>query len=202
MKKIISAIFMLAATAALSSCVVDEGGNRNLNAYQLRNLASSLVDASVTASVNAINQMVLEGRDINAEGFTAKAADGILLTRTEQDCWAVTGQNALLTFSLTMRRDPVADGYDSWHCYDVQGLHDEKGNGFAKLSDQEIIRFDWITQTGSNFVSSRLEQTGLYRVEFFADPHATTCTDWCTLIYEAGELDWITSRGEGGYYYE
>ena len=136
MKKIISAIFMLAATAALSSCVVDEGGNRNLNAYQLRNLASSLVDASVTASVNAINQMVLEGRDINAEGFTAKAADGILFTRTEQDCWAVTGQNALLTFSLTMRRDPVADGYDSWHCYDVQGLHDEKGNGFAKLSDQ------------------------------------------------------------------
>lgn len=203
MKKIFLPI-LLAGAAALSSCVVDEGGNRNLSAYQLRQLSESLVEQSVSTSVSAINQMARDGRDINADGFTARASDGILIVRTDQDCWDVTGQNETVTFSLTIVRQAAADGYDSWTCRDVQCLHDEGASGFARLVADGDIVFEWITITSATYVNSRLEQTGLYEVEFFADPRAATCTDWVKLIYAAGDLTWNTSRGGTGdhFYYE
>lgn len=189
---------LLAVTAALSSCVVDEGGNRNLSAYQLRQLAENLVEQSVTASVSAINQMARDGRDINADGFTARASDGILIVRTDQDCWDVTGQNETVAFSLTVVREAAADGFDSWTCRDVQCLHDEGSSGFASMVSDGDILFEWITYTSATYINSQLEQTGLYEVEFFADPHATACTDWVKLSYSAGEVTWNTSRGGNG----
>ncbi len=191
-------LILLAATAALSSCVVDEGGNRNLSGYQLRQLSESLVEQSVTASVSAINQMARDGRDINADGFTARASDGILIVRTDQDCWDVTGQNETVTFSLSIEREAAADGFDSWTCRDVQCLHDEGSNGFARMVADGDILFEWITSTSATYITSQLEQTGLYEVEFFADPRAASCTDWVKLIYSAGEVTWNTSRGGNG----
>ena len=204
MRKIFTVILVLAATAALNSCVVDRGGNQNLNAYQLQQYSRYLVEYSSLVSVSAINQMVLDGRDINAEGFTGKAADGILFTRVEQDRWEVTGQNDVTVFSLTLLREPAADGYDTWRCRDVQCLHDEGADGFIKLNSDGDIVFEWVTRIYTVSMSSSLEQTGSYRAEFFADAHAATCTDWCVLSYTAGNVEWTTSRGGRGtqIYYE
>ena len=47
MKRIFAFMLLLAATAALDSCVVDNGGNHNLNAYQLREHAGYLVEYSI-----------------------------------------------------------------------------------------------------------------------------------------------------------
>jgi hypothetical protein len=195
MKKIIADILLLAATAALSSCVVDKGGNHNLNTYRLREAAGFLVDRTTVASVFAINQMVLDGRDINAEGFTGRAGEGILFVRTDQDCWEVTGGNEYVEFTLTLLREPGADGYDSWICRDLQCLHDEKGSGCAKMAGDGDIVFEWITQTNATQVNSRLEQSGVYRVDFYADQRAAARTDWCTLTYTAGVLSFDSSLG-------
>ena len=204
MRKIFTVILVLAATAALNSCVVDRGGNQNLNAYQLQQYSRYLVEYSSLVSVSAINQMVLDGRDINAEGFTGKAADGILFTRVEQDRWEVTGLNDVTSYSLTLLREPAADGYDKWICQDVQSLHDEGADGCIKLRSDGDIVFEWVTHIYTVSMSSSLEQTGSYRVEFFTDSHAASCTDWCVLNYTAGNVEWTTSRGGKGrdIYYE
>ena len=69
MKKLFVSILLLAASAALSSCVMDNGGNHNLNDYSLKEYACYLVEHSAIVSVSAISQMVLDKRDINAEGM-------------------------------------------------------------------------------------------------------------------------------------
>ena len=203
MKKILVSILLLAASAAFSSCVMDKGGNYNLNAYRLKEYACYLVEHSAIVSVSAMSQMVLDKRDINAEGFTAKASDGILFTRTEQDCWAVTGQNEVTSFSLTLVRVPATDGYDRWICRDVQALHEEGADGSMKMWSDGDILFEWVTHVYTISISSSLEQTGIYQVDFFAGSRTATRTDWCTLTYDTGNLAWVTSRGGGGdIYYE
>ena len=204
MKRIFAFILLLAATAALDSCVVDNGGNHNLTAYQLQEYTRYLVEYSSIVSVTAINQMILDGRDVNAEDFTGKAADGILYTRAEQDRWEVTGQNNVAAFSLTLLREPAADGYDKWICRDVQCLHDEDDAGFIRMNSDGDIVFEWVTRVYTISMNSSLEQTGSYRAEFFPNPHASACTDWCILSYTSGNTEWTTSRGGGGrdIYYE
>ena len=195
-------LLLMAATAALDSCIVDDGGNRNLNAYQIMHQSRLLVEQSVSVSVSAINQMIQEGRDINAEGFMAKAGEGILFSRTDQDRWSVAGQNDIVTFSLMLVREPSGDGYDEWTCRNVRCLHDEDEKGYMMMYAEEDIHFEWITRAYSFSVQSSLEQTGTYRVEFFPDREASTCLDWCTLAYSEGDIQWTTSRCGGGVYYE
>ena len=197
MKRIFAFMLLLAATAALDSCVVDNGGNHNLNAYQLRGHAGYLVEYSTLVSVTSINQMILDGRDVNAEGFTGKAAEDLLFTRTEQDRWEVVGQNNLVNFTLTLLREPAADGYDKWICRDLQCLHDEGDDGFIRLASEGDIVFEWVTRVYTISMNASLEQTGTYRAEFFPNPRAAACADWCVLTYTAGNLEWSTNRGSG-----
>jgi len=201
MKRVLFPFFLSLAFAGLTGCVVEEGGNSTLTSHSIRHFTSWMVTQSSATSVSAINQMLLEERDINADGFTARAGDGLLFTRTQQDCWEVTGDNKPFRFSLTLLREPATDGYDRWTCRDILCRYDdEEDGGYALLVNDGDIVFEWVTRTFSSSVQSNLEQSGCYRAELFprGGEHAA---DWCELSYTAGDLSWKTSRGNGSDYY-
>ena len=199
-------LLLFAAAAVLNACVVDNGGNRVRTASSLHNYACIMVEQSVGVSISMINQMLHEGRDINAEGFTAKGEDGILFVRTAQDCWDVYGSYGAFDFQLSLQRLPADDGFDNWVCRDVECSHDEGSDGYMLMHNEDDITFDWVTHSSSLSVSSVLEQTGTYYVEFH--PESINAThkgpgDWCRLSYKDGEPSSVTSLGtHRDFYYE
>ena len=195
MKKYILSLLVAAAGLLLAGCTIDEGGNPYRTSYKLQSFSYRMTQRTSVAAVSALNQLLLDGTDINREGFNA-SVDGEIpfrITRKSQDCWeaATDGEYATaslrFSFSMTVRRMPQEDGHDRWTCSEVEATQTEDQSRATLANIGGDIVFDWDTRVYPTRVESTLEQNGSYRVEFF--PRGMTgCLDWCEITFSKGDI--------------
>jgi len=179
---------ILAAALSLTACTVDNETYNPRTYSTLNSYCRYLAFKTSDLSVQAISNLMLEGKDVNAEDFkvTYLNFDQVTptITRQAENCWAVMQDDGELRFYLTVTRTEGEEGRDSWTCSDVSAEQNE-GNGYrAIMISMGDIVYDWTSSIGSYSISYNLEPSGEYYFELFRDGQLA---DRCSLLITDGQ---------------